>query len=66
MSGILNRVKRLIGLSSEEVSVSKAALLKYFDCCDELNAHYFDDEWCDSPRGIDCQSYIDWFNEVHQ
>jgi hypothetical protein len=63
---VLNRLKRLISRPSQEVSVSKAALLRYFECIDEWNTHYFDDEWCDGPRGIDCKSYIDWFNEVHQ
>ena len=62
----LNRLKRLIGLGSEEVSVSKAALLKYFDCVDEWNEHYLDDEWCEGPRGQACVDFIDWFNEVHQ
>ena len=62
----LNRLKRLIGLGSEEVSVSKAALLKYFECVDEWNAHYFEDDWCDGPRGQSCADYIDWFNEVHR
>lgn len=66
MNGIRERFLRFIGRSDQEVSVSKAALLKYFECVDEWNAHYFDDEWCDGPRGIDCSSYIDWFNEVHR
>ena len=66
MNDILNRLKRLIGRPSEEVSCSKAALLKYFACIDEWNENWHDDEWCDGPRGIDCASYIDWFNEVHQ
>ena len=66
MNGLLERLRRLIGRSDEEVSVSKAALLRYFQCVDEWNTHYFDDEWCDGPRGQSCADYIDWFNEVHQ
>ena len=66
MNDILNRLKRLVGRPSQEVSASKAALLKYFACIDEWNDNWTDDEWCDGPRGIACADYIDWFNEVHQ
>ena len=57
---------RFIRRPDEEVSVSKAALLRYFECVDEWNTHYFDDDWCDGPRGQSCADYIDWFNEVHR
>ena len=66
MNDILYRLKRLIRRPSEEVSVSKAALLRYFECVDEWNTNYFDNEWCDGPRGQSCADYIDWFNEVHK
>jgi hypothetical protein len=66
MNGPLYRLKRLIGLDPREVSISRAALLRYLECVDEWNEHYFDDEWCDGPRGRSCADYIDWFNEVHR
>ena len=63
MSGPLERLRRLIAGAGDEVSVSKAALSRYLQCVDEWNSNYFDDEWCDSPRGQTCTDYIDWFNE---
>ena len=66
MNAFRKGLLRFIGRSDEEVSVSKAALLKYFACVDEWNDHYFEDDWCDSARGQVCADYIDWFNEVHR
>ena len=66
MNDLLTRLRNLIRRSDEEVSISRAALAKYFACVDEWNTHYFDDEWCESPRGQSCADFIDWFNEVHQ
>ena len=66
MNGFVQKLWRLIAGPSEEVSVSKAALARYLSCVDEWNEHYFDDDWCDGPRGQSCADYIDWFNEVHQ
>ena len=66
MNALRKGLLRLIRRPDEEVSVSKAALLRYFECVDEWNTHYFDDDWCDGPRGQSCADYIDWFNEVHK
>tara|TARA_B100000459_G_scaffold63246_1_gene34568 strand:+ start:4074 stop:4274 length:201 start_codon:yes stop_codon:yes gene_type:complete len=66
MNGLLERLRRLIGRPNHEVSVSKEALLRYFQCVDEWNTHYFDDEWCDGPRGQSCADFIDWYDEVHR
>ncbi len=66
MSVLRKGLLRFIRRSDEEVSISKAALLKYFECVDEWCEHYLDDDWCDGPRGVDCASYIHWFNEVHR
>ena len=66
MNGLLNRLRSWVCRDSQEISVSKEAVSRYIQCVEEWNEHYFDDDWCDSPRGIDCKSYIDWFADVHQ
>jgi hypothetical protein len=66
VNAVIERLRRLIGRPDPEVSVSKAALLRYFQCVDEWNEHYFDDDWCNGPRGQSCADYIDWFDEVHR
>ena len=66
MNGPLQRLRDLLNKPDPEVPVSREALAKYFACVEEWNEHYFDDDWCDSARGIDCKSYIDWFTEVYR
>ena len=66
MNGPLDRLRRLISRPEPEVSVSRASLEKYFQCVEEWNEHYFDDEWCDGPRGQACADFIDWFTENHR
>ena len=66
MNGPLQRLRDLINKPDPEVPVSRYALAKYLECVNEWNEHYFDDDWCDSARGIDCKSYIEWFAEVYK
>ena len=66
MNGPLDRLRRLLTRADQEVSISRHSLRRCLQCVDEWNENYFDDDWCDSARGIDCKSYIDWFAEHHR
>ena len=66
MNGPLERLRRLIGRPSSEISIGAAALERYNQCVIEWNNNYTDDEWCDGPRGQACSYFIEWFDEVHR
>ena len=66
MSDLLKILRQVLNRPDPQVPVSRVALEKYIACVDEWNENYFDDEWCDSSRGVECKSYIDWFAEVYR
>ena len=66
MNGPLERLRRLISGSDEKVCIRDYAVQHYLQCVDEWNAHYFEDDWCDSSRGSDCKAYIEWFQEYYR
>ena len=66
MNGPLERLRRLLTGPDPEVSISRVSLQRYLQCVEEWNENYFDDDWCDSVRGVECKLYIDWFAEHHR
>ena len=66
MNVFLARLKRLIAPTPRPVSISQAAFSRYLQCVEEWNANYLDPDWLDTPRGIDVESYMHWFEETHE
>ena len=66
MNDLIRKLRRFITGASAPVSISAVAFQKYLQCVEEWNTCFFDDAWCDSPRGIDCKSYIDWFHDTYE
>ena len=65
MNAFFERLVRLISGPRESISIRDQAVQRYLQCIDEYNANYLDPDWLDTPRGIDVESYMHWFEEYH-
>ena len=66
MNGPLQRLRRVIARSADEVRAVADEEARYQQCVKEWNDHFLEDDWVDSDRAADCKSYIEWFEETRQ
>lgn len=66
MNDLIQTIRRFITGAGAPVSISDVAVQRYYQCVEEWNTSYWDDAWCDSPRGQDCKDYIDWFHDTYE
>ena len=57
------RLKRSVLRADRPLFISDPEVLRYVSCLSECYNHQHDPDWYDTPAGLDCESYVEWFEE---